>query len=59
MRRTSGRRAELTSSEPNRIKDAGGIPSQFHHLIDIVPTILDVTGIPTTRTSKRRIRLDW
>ncbi len=34
---------------PNRIKDAGGIRTQFHHLIDIVPTILDVTGIPAPK----------
>ena len=27
------------------IKDKGGIRNQFHHVIDIVPTILDVTGI--------------
>jgi len=26
--------------------DLGGIRSQFHHVIDIVPTILEVTGIP-------------
>jgi len=31
---------------PNRIKDAGGIRWQFHHVIDIVPTILEATGIP-------------
>jgi arylsulfatase len=31
---------------PNRIKDAGGIRTQFHHMIDIVPTILEATGIP-------------
>jgi arylsulfatase A-like enzyme len=30
----------------NRIKDAGGIRTQFHHMIDIVPTILEATGIP-------------
>jgi arylsulfatase A-like enzyme len=30
---------------PNRIKDAGGIRTQFHHMIDIVPTILEATGI--------------
>jgi hypothetical protein len=29
---------------PNRIKDAGGIRHQFHHVIDIVPTILDAAG---------------
>jgi len=33
-------------SWPNHIKDAGGIRTQFHHMIDIVPTILEVTGIP-------------
>jgi arylsulfatase len=31
---------------PNRIKDAGGIRTQFHHVIDIVPTILEATGLP-------------
>jgi arylsulfatase A-like enzyme len=31
---------------PGHIKDAGGIRTQFHHIIDIVPTILEVTGIP-------------
>jgi len=31
---------------PNRIKDAGGIRNQFAHFIDIVPTLLEVTGIP-------------
>src|SRR5262249_28931125 len=28
------------------IKDGGGIRNQFHHFIDIVPTILEATGIP-------------
>ncbi len=30
---------------PARIKDAGGVRWQFHHVIDIVPTILEATGI--------------
>jgi hypothetical protein len=30
---------------PNRIKDAGGMRTQFHHMIDIVPTILEAAGI--------------
>lgn len=30
---------------PKRIKDHGGIRWQFHHVIDIVPTILEATGI--------------
>jgi len=32
-------------SWPNRIKDAGGMRHQFHHIIDIVPTILEASGI--------------
>lgn len=30
---------------PNEIRDAGGIRTQFHHVSDITPTILDVLGI--------------
>jgi arylsulfatase A-like enzyme len=37
-------------SWPGHIKDAGGIRRQFHHLIDIVPTILDASGIPAPET---------
>ena len=33
-------------SWPNVIKDKGGIRDQFHHVIDIMPTILEATGIP-------------
>jgi arylsulfatase A-like enzyme len=40
-----GTRQGLAISWPARIKDAGGIRDQFHHIIDIVPTILEVTGI--------------
>jgi arylsulfatase A-like enzyme len=45
-----GTRQGLAISWPARIKDAGGIRTQFHHIIDIVPTILEATGIraPTT-----------
>ena len=41
-----GTRQGMAMSWPARIKDAGGIRSQFHHMIDIVPTILEATGIP-------------
>ena len=41
-----GTRQGMAMAWPNRIKDAGGIRTQFHHLIDIVPTILEATGIP-------------
>src|SRR4029079_19766025 len=40
-----GTRQGLAISWPARIKDAGGIRGQFHHIIDIVPTILEATGI--------------
>ena len=36
----------MAMSWPGHIKDAGGIRRQFSHLIDIVPTILEATGIP-------------
>jgi arylsulfatase len=41
-----GTRQGMCIAWPNHIKDAGGIRHQFHHMIDIVPTILEVTGIP-------------
>jgi arylsulfatase A-like enzyme len=37
-------------SWPARISDAGGVRRQFHHVIDIVPTILEATGIPAPDT---------
>jgi hypothetical protein len=40
-----GTRQGLAISWPNRIKDAGGVRHQFHHIIDIVPTILEATGV--------------
>lgn len=44
-----GSRNPMVVSCPARIKDKGGIRSQFAHLIDIVPTILDVAGIPAPK----------
>jgi arylsulfatase A-like enzyme len=41
-----GTRQGMAIAWPNRIKDAGGVRTQFHHMIDIVPTILEATGIP-------------
>jgi arylsulfatase len=40
-----GTRQGMAIAWPNRIKDLGGIRTQFHHMIDIVPTILEATGI--------------
>jgi arylsulfatase len=41
-----GTRQGTAISWPARIKDKGGIRWQFHHVIDIVPTILEAAGIP-------------
>ncbi|MCE9548241.1 MAG: arylsulfatase [Planctomycetia bacterium] len=41
-----GVRQGMCVSWPGHIKDAGGIRHQFHHMIDVAPTILEVTGIP-------------
>ena len=37
-------------SWPGHIADPGGIRNQFHHVIDIVPTILEATGIAAPDT---------
>ena len=41
-----GTRQGLAISWPGHITDVGGIRTQFHHVIDIVPTILGAAGIP-------------
>ena len=41
-----GTRTGMVVSWPKRIKDAGGIRHQFHHVIDVMPTIFDAVGIP-------------
>ncbi len=41
-----GTRNGCVMSWPGKIADAGGLRSQFHHVIDIVPTILEAAGIP-------------
>jgi hypothetical protein len=41
-----GTRQGMCVCWPGHIKDAGGIRNQFHHVIDVVPTILEVSGIP-------------
>jgi arylsulfatase len=42
-----GTRNGLVVSWPARIKDKGGIRTQFHHVIDIAPTILEAIGVQT------------
>src|SRR5467141_2533666 len=45
-----GTRQGVAISWPNRIKDVGGVRTQFHHVIDIVPTILEATRINAPQT---------
>lgn len=40
-----GTRQGVAMCWPKRIKDAGGIRNQFHHMIDIAPTILEACGL--------------
>ena len=41
-----GTRNAMVMSWPKGITDRGGLREQFHHVIDIVPTILEAAGIP-------------
>jgi arylsulfatase A-like enzyme len=45
-----GTRQGMVISWPGHIKDVGGIRTQFHHMIDIVPTVLEATGIQAPAT---------
>lgn len=45
-----GTRNSFVMSWPKVIKDKGGLRSQFHHAIDVVPTILEVVGIKAPAT---------
>jgi len=40
-----GVRQGMAVSWPGHIKELGGVRTQFHHVIDIVPTILEACGI--------------
>lgn len=41
-----GTRNGMVMSWPKRIKNTGKVCSQFHHVIDITPTILEATNLP-------------
>jgi len=45
-----GTRNGMAIAWPGHITDPGGIRNQFHHVIDVVPTILEATGIPAPQT---------
>jgi arylsulfatase len=40
-----GTRNPMVISWPAKIQEKGGVRTQFHHVIDIMPTILEVAGI--------------
>jgi arylsulfatase len=44
-----GTRNPMVISWPARLVDKGGLRTQFHHVIDIAPTILEAAGIPEPR----------
>jgi arylsulfatase len=48
--RLGGIRQNMVVSWPAKITDKGGRRDQFMHVIDVVPTILEVTGIPAPET---------
>jgi arylsulfatase A-like enzyme len=41
-----GTRNGLALCWPKRIGDKGGLRTQFHHVVDIAPTLLEAAGIP-------------
>ena len=41
-----GTRQGLVVSWPGHIKDQGGTRTQFHHMIDIAPTLMEAAGVP-------------
>ncbi len=58
--RLGGTNQNMVVSWPSHIKDKGGLRNQFIHVIDVLPTLLDVTGIHaprrSTASSRRRSR---
>jgi arylsulfatase len=45
-----GTRQGMVMSWPGHVKDVGGIRTQFHHIIDVVPTILEAAGVQPPST---------
>ncbi len=45
-----GVRQGMAIAWPKMIKDRGGIRTQFHHVIDVVPTIMEAAGVKAPET---------
>ena len=45
-----GNRNPLVVHWPDKVTDGGGMRSQFSHVVDIAPTVLEAAGIPMPRT---------
>ena len=43
---------------PNGIKAKGEIRTQFHHVIDIVPTILEAARVPAPRSNGHAVKAE-
>ena len=46
-----GRRVSFIVSWQDKLKDRGVIRNQFAHVIDVMPTLLDLAGVPALETS--------
>jgi arylsulfatase A-like enzyme len=45
-----GTRNGMVTHWPKQITEGGGLRSQFHHMIDIAPTVLEAAGLPEPTT---------
>jgi hypothetical protein len=45
-----GTRNGMVAYWPNRIKAKGEVRSQFHHVIDVAPTVLEAAGLPEPKS---------
>jgi arylsulfatase len=43
---SGGNTDPLIVSWPSKIKDGGGFRRQYHHVVDVVPTLLELTDLP-------------